>query len=109
MSFPIFQANPVAEKEYVKELTPQEKKQLKFKEKRLKDWNKNRVKREFVPKIRPHKPLLPVCCRVSLHCAFLCQPLPLLSASKTEEDHDSTVAERDYFVSPSNESTLSFS
>ena len=70
VSFPIFQANSLATKEYVKELTPQEKKQQKFKEKRLKDWNKNRVKREFVPKIRPHKPLWPVCYQISFHCAF---------------------------------------
>lgn len=42
---------------YVKEMTLEEKRKLKYKEKRLKRVNNERVKREVVPKIKPKKSL----------------------------------------------------
>lgn len=58
MSFPIYEADSVTHKTpYVKEMTLEEKRKLKYKEKRLKRVNNERVKREVVPKIKPKKSL----------------------------------------------------
>ncbi|KAK8790086.1 hypothetical protein WA538_001527 [Blastocystis sp. DL] len=58
VSFPIYEADSVIHKTpYVKEMTLEEKRKLKYKEKRLKRVNNERVKREVVPKIKPKKSL----------------------------------------------------
>ena len=57
VSFPIFESQGNTHETYEKELTGFEKRQLERKEKRLKKLNASRVKKEVIPKIKPHKPL----------------------------------------------------